>query len=82
MRYTVTWHPSAEADLARIWVGADDQMAVSQAANTMERLLASNPRIHGEDFYGDWLLVQPPLAVVFTVIEDDLRVEILQVWSR
>jgi hypothetical protein len=36
----------------------------------------------GEEFYGDWLFVAPPLAVTYTVNQQDRTVVILQVWHQ
>jgi hypothetical protein len=82
MRFTVTWHPSAEQELANIWLPAIDRAAISQAANAIDRLLASDPLSQGEEFYGERLLVVLPLAVTYTVSEPDRTVQILQVWHQ
>ncbi len=63
MRFTVTWHPSAEEELAAIWLQAADREAVTQAAHVIDQLLSSDPLTQGEDFYGDRILVALPLAV-------------------
>lgn len=80
MRYTVTWHPAAEQELAAIWLGALDRHAVTHAANTIDQVLATEPQQVGEEFYGDRLLVELPLSVTYTIIEPDRVVQILQVW--
>ena len=82
MRFTVTWHPSAEQELTDIWLRATDRAAVSQAANAIDRLLTSDPLSQGEEFYGERLLVVLPLAVTYTVSEQDRTVQILQVWHQ
>jgi len=82
MRFTVTWHPTAERELADIWVHASDRANVSQAADTIDRVLAAEPLTQGEDFYGDRILVVLPLAATYTVSEPDLSVQILQVWHQ
>jgi hypothetical protein len=53
---------------------------VTQAADSVDQALATNPLERGEDFYGDRILVVLPLAVTYTVSEPDLTVQILQVW--
>ena len=80
MRLTVTWHPSASDELAEIWLGATDRAAVTEAAATVDRLLAEDPQTKGEEFYGDRLLVVSPLAITFSVNETDRIVQVLQVW--
>ncbi len=82
MRYTVTWHPSAIEELARIWLTGDDREAITAAAHAIDQALALDPQKRGEDFYGDRLLVALPLAVTFTVREDDRIVQVLQVWHQ
>ena len=82
MRFTVTWHPTAEAELAKIWLQASDQTSVTQAANEIDQALATQPLSQGEEFYGDRIFVVLPLAVTYTVSEPDLTVQILQVWHQ
>jgi plasmid stabilization system protein ParE len=69
MRFTVTWHPAAEQELAAIWIGATDRRAVTQAAHIIDQLLSSGPLNQGEEFYGDRILVALPLAVTYAVDE-------------
>jgi plasmid stabilization system protein ParE len=82
MRFTVMWHPAAEQELADIWLRAVDRSDVTQAANQIDQAPASEPLAKGEDFYGNRLLVVVPLAVTYTVNEQDRTVLILQVWHR
>jgi plasmid stabilization system protein ParE len=82
MRFIVTWHPSAESELADIWMRATDRSRVAQAANSIDQLLSSDPLSQGEDFYGDRLIVVLPLAVTYTIEESDRKVQILQVWHQ
>jgi hypothetical protein len=39
MSYTVTWTPSAESDLAAVWLAAPDREAVTLAAHQIEQRL-------------------------------------------
>ena len=80
MRFTVTWHPSAEQELAEIWLRATDRSSVTQVANEIDQSLASDPLAHGEEFYGDRLFVALPLSVTYAVSQQDRTVQILQVW--
>jgi|tagenome__1003787_1003787.scaffolds.fasta_scaffold17697856_1 hypothetical protein len=82
MRFTVTWHPAAEQELADIWIRSSDRHDIADAANLIDKALASDPSSHGEEFYGDRILVIQPLAVTFTVSEPDRAVRILQVWHQ
>jgi hypothetical protein len=43
MRYTVLWEPSAEAELAQIWLDAADRRAVQEAADRIDSTLRMNP---------------------------------------
>lgn len=79
MIFTVTWHPDAEDELARIWMAAPDRHAVTEAANRIERLLRHDPERQGEDYHGRRLLFEAPLAVVFRVSPDDRLVQVVQV---
>lgn len=77
MRFTVTWHPAAEAELAEIWLRASDRSSVTRAANAIDQALGAKPLEEGEEFYGDRIFVVPPLAVTYSVSEQDLSVQIL-----
>jgi plasmid stabilization system protein ParE len=80
MRYSVAWDDSALEDLADLWTQAADRQAVRDAANRVDGELAFSPETRGVDFYGDRLLVEPPLQVVYKVVPADRKVIILQVW--
>lgn len=79
MKFTVTWNPQAEAELAQIWLQPLDRNAVTNAAADIERILTFNPQEQGEDYYGDRILIAGPLAVVYTVSEPDRIVQVVQV---
>jgi hypothetical protein len=80
MKYDVDWVPSAQDKLADLWTQAADRQAITDAANEADRLLAHDPESKGEDFYGDRLLVVPPLHIVFTADRSKQHVLILDVW--
>ncbi len=82
MRYTVVYAPSAQDELARLWMQALDRQAVSDAANRIDLALAVDPQTKATPFYGDWLFIDAPLAVVFAVRADDCIVEVTQVWHQ
>jgi hypothetical protein len=82
MRFTVTWHPSAEPELAEIWLKSTDRSEITQAANSVDQLLSSDPMAQGEEFYGDRILVVLPLAMTYAVSKPDRSVQILQVWHQ
>jgi plasmid stabilization system protein ParE len=80
MRYTVVWTPDAQDQLTTVWLQAADRRAVTQAAHRVDQLLQADPDTRGVDFYGDRLLVVPPLRVVFVVQSDTQTVEVRMVW--
>jgi plasmid stabilization system protein ParE len=80
MRYTVVWTDAASNELARVWMQAADPAAVRSASNEIDRELARNPQSKGVEFYGDRLLVVPPLHATFTVHPDEQEVVVLNVW--
>jgi hypothetical protein len=81
MRYTVGWKPSAEQELARLWMNAPDRGAVESAANRIDALLGSDPDAYGESRSGRTrILIAPPLAVFYEVSEPDRFVDVMKVW--
>ena len=80
MKYVVTWQPSAEDKLTRLWMQASDRKAVEQTANRIDQILTHAPETKGQDFYGDWILVVDPLQIVYKVEPNDLSVTVLDVW--
>jgi hypothetical protein len=82
MKFTVLWTPTAEQDLAAVWLGADDRAAVVSAANTIDRLLSSDPESRGERrFDVVRTLSISPLGVDFEVVEPDRIVWVLSAWN-
>lgn len=79
-RYTVAWYADAQDQLASIWIDAPDRNAVSSAADSLDRELATDPERKGRPV-GDRLRVlhEPPLEVLFDVIEPDRLVRVLTV---
>lgn len=79
MPYTVVWHEQAIDELAAVWTASEQRQAVTECVARVDRMLQTDPGIKGVDFYGDRLLVVPPLALVYAVREQDRIVEILTV---
>ena len=77
--YTGAWHQQALNELTVIWTAADRRQAVTDSVVRIDRALRVDPAVKGVDFYGDRLLVVVPLAVVYSVRENDRKVEILSV---
>ena len=46
----------------------------------IDAALLHDPELKGIEFYGDRLLVVPPLAVVYVIRQSDRNVEVLLVW--
>ncbi len=80
MKYTVSWLPQAQDELADLWVQATDRQAVTGAADRIDRALARDADTKGQPFDGARIIVQAPLAVSFTVSPDDCQVTVYQVW--
>jgi plasmid stabilization system protein ParE len=82
MKFSVVWTPTAQDDLARIWLQASDRSAVSSAAQTIDQALERDPQEQGESRRESVrVLMVTPLGVDFEVIEEDRRVYVLTVWS-
>jgi len=82
MRYTVTWQPAQKQKLARIWLDSPNRRDVTAAANRIETLLAESPATEGDDFYGDRILIDRPLGVIYSISEPDRLVEVFRVWHE
>jgi hypothetical protein len=80
MRYTVVWTDAAVNALAPLWTTAANRNAVQQAADQIDPELSVDPHQKGTDFYGDRLLVIPPLSVVFSISDADRMVTALIIW--
>lgn len=79
-RHTVTWSEQAIADLAHWWLESSNRKRLASVVASIDAALLHDPELKGIEFYGDRLLVIPPLAVVFTVRATDRVVEVLLVW--
>jgi len=81
MKYTVLWLPQAEAELAALWMDANQRLAVTEAANEIDRLLHRDPQELGESRSANLrILLVPPLGVNFSVDMQDRIVRIAAVW--
>ncbi len=80
MNYTVTYKPSAEQELADIWMNAPNRQAVTEAAHRIDFLLKTKPHEQGESRDGNTrIMFERPLAVDFEIHDEDCRVEVLKV---
>ena len=46
--WEVGWEPSAEQELARLWLLSSDPAAITAAQARMDQLLSRNPKGHGQ----------------------------------
>jgi hypothetical protein len=77
MRYTVVWVQAALNELTQIWVDADDRQQVTDAANRIDRELATDPDLKGyQDEMGVRILRFSPIEVAYMVLLDDRIVRV------
>ncbi len=82
MKLTVVWTPTAQQDLAAIWLSAKGRNAIASAADTIDRLLARDPDTVGDSRFDTVrTLAIPPLGVDFEVVSQDRIVYVLSVWD-
>jgi plasmid stabilization system protein ParE len=80
MRYTVIWKPTAERQLTRIWLDAEDRNAVRAAADEVDHQLADNPSEVGESRSGTLRVVfHGPLLISFHARHEDRLVYVVRV---
>ena len=81
MSYTVLWRPSAERDLAQIWIDAADRNQVSKAADAVEQELRRDPLTVGESRgHVTRIATESPLTILFDVFVEDRKVIVWDVW--
>ncbi len=82
MKLTVVWTPTAERELAALWVeNPQDRAAISRTANCIDSILGADPHTKGESRYDTVrVLLVPPLGVDFDVDVKDRKVYVLSVW--
>jgi hypothetical protein len=81
MNYSVTWVASAEARLTEIWLAAEDQQAIANAADEIDRSLRRSPNDVGESRPDQKrILASKPLSIIFAASDSDRRVAVLEVW--
>jgi hypothetical protein len=79
MRFTVIWTAAALDDLMAIWISFPGRRRdVTQAADEIERALRVDPQDKGRPYDGDRILIKSPLAVVYSINEDDRKVEVIE----
>lgn len=81
MNYLVVWTPSAEQQLAAVWLAAAHRANVTAASATIDQLLATDPEQQGvPNFDTVRTLVVDPIGVDFEVVDADRIVYVLTVW--
>jgi mRNA-degrading endonuclease RelE of RelBE toxin-antitoxin system len=81
MRFTVLWTPTAERDLAELWLNGPDREAIRSAADTLESLLRNDAHSCGESRYGPLRIAHAaPLGIDFEIDQDGQTVWVLRVW--
>ena len=70
-----------EQELAEAWLKAPDRNAVTQAAHLIDQLLQHNPEHFGQPYsINRRSLMVLPLGVLYRVLKDVQRIEVLHVW--
>ena len=83
MKYTVTWTRRAIRRLADLWSSASDRQAVTDAANSIDRVLRNTRLTSVNHTLADGpveVLSTPPLAVYYVVNDGDRMVTVWAVW--
>lgn len=82
MKYSVVWSPEAEQELARLWIGAPNRDAITNAANSVDLILRDDAHGVGESRSATKRVVfVAPLGVLFSVRRAQQSVSVLSVWS-
>ncbi|MFQ5734727.1 MAG: hypothetical protein ACE5KM_22565 [Planctomycetaceae bacterium] len=80
MRFRVIWKPEPQQRLTEIWMASGDRTAVTEAVNRIDAILATDPDSAGESRDESMrVLFLRPLVVLFEVIEEDRRVDVVGV---
>jgi hypothetical protein len=82
MRFTLTWKPSAENELASLWLAAspDERAQITEAVRLAELMLRFKPESVGESRSpGERIFFVGPLAFTVEVRADDRIVAVLAV---
>jgi hypothetical protein len=81
MRYDVQWKPTAQQQLAHLWIDAVDKDAVTTAADTVDSALERDPDNLGESRSGvNRVVFEGPLGFSFDVDPVQRTVVVLWVW--
>jgi mRNA-degrading endonuclease RelE of RelBE toxin-antitoxin system len=79
--FRVEWEPAAEDELARIWLGSGDPLAVTIAQAYADQLLARDPIKYGRHLSeGLYRIDVVPLVLTYTIDSANRLVEVT--WIR
>ncbi len=82
MKYTVVWKPAAERRLAECWNQSSERQRLADAADRIDYLLKHSPdMVGGSRDQNRRILLEPPLGVIYKVVEEDCMVFVLSVWE-
>jgi len=80
MAFHVNWKRIAQDQVTEIWIEAKDRKQVARAVDIVDDALRSDPESFGESRGGNQRVTfVQPLVVMFSVLPDDLRVDVLAV---
>ncbi len=81
MSYSVVWKPNAEAEIIQLYVeNKDHRKLLNQAINWFETNVAQRPKDFGESRGGTTrIVVIESVVLVYEIIEDDHRIDVLTV---
>ena len=81
MKYRVDWIDLAQERLEMIWTAATNKLAVLNASNTIDSLLADDPfRKEAIVTSHEYTFISEPLAVDYVVFDDAKLVLVLRVF--
>ena len=79
-RRTVVWVSDTEAELAEIWLASASRDRVTSASHAIDLALGQNAEAVGSPVAEGLIAYdQPPLRVLFEILDDDRLVRILKV---
>lgn len=82
MTWTVVWTPSAESELAAIWLPARNRAQVTAMVGALDGLLRTTPENLGESRSRNRrILIHGGIAVVYEILPEDGLVRVLAVWE-
>jgi hypothetical protein len=79
MRYTVIWVPSAQAQLADLWVQAPDRQPVTDAVDRIDKALRDDPETKAMPWGRFYTFIEDPLVVLLEIDPGDRVVRVIQV---